>query len=284
MKRGEVYYLRGDRSYGHEMATGRPVVVVSSDDALRNSYTATVVFMTTAPKQWGTIVELNSTPRRSYVVCNQMATVDKERLADADKMCEVTAREMLEIEAGLLKVLGLNNDDVVCDNTDVIRLEFEKDFYKRECDKWRDGMFSLLSEKLDRKESEPVVIKEEKPVVVEKPVMQMTKEDLKPEMSDEEIMKVLEDAGMKVSKKKTNSVGNPESYRGRAKLAKDAKAVNINTATKEELEAIGINDQTARNIVNYRKKNGRYHGVEDLLLVPRFGKGCMAVFGPMLRV
>jgi DNA uptake protein ComE-like DNA-binding protein len=89
---------------------------------------------------------------------------------------------------------------------------------------------------------------------------------------------------MKVSKKKSSSAGNPELYRGKAKLAKDAKVVNINDATKEELVAIGINDQTARNIVNWRKKNGGYLSLEDLMLVPRFGKGCMAVFGPMLRV
>lgn len=53
-------------------------------------------------------------------------------------------------------------------------------------------------------------------------------------------------------------------------------AVNINTATKEELTSIkGIGDKRAQEIINYRKKNGDFKSVDDLEKVPGIGPGIM---------
>jgi len=56
-------------------------------------------------------------------------------------------------------------------------------------------------------------------------------------------------------------------------------AVNINTATKEELEALpGIGPVKAQAIVDYRAKNGRFKTPEDIMKVPGIKEG---TFGPL---
>ena len=53
-------------------------------------------------------------------------------------------------------------------------------------------------------------------------------------------------------------------------------AVNINTATKEELTSLkGIGDKRAQDIIDYRTKNGPFKSVDDLGKVPGIGPGTM---------
>ncbi len=54
-------------------------------------------------------------------------------------------------------------------------------------------------------------------------------------------------------------------------------AVNINTATKEELDAVkGIGPVKAQAIVDYRQKNGPFKSVDDLKSVKGFGDKSVA--------
>lgn len=51
-----------------------------------------------------------------------------------------------------------------------------------------------------------------------------------------------------------------------------AFAVDINTASQKELEAVkGIGPAKAKAIVDYRKKNGNFKSLDDLKSVPGFG-------------
>ena len=53
-------------------------------------------------------------------------------------------------------------------------------------------------------------------------------------------------------------------------------AVNINTATMEELTSIkGVGDKRAQEIIDYRTKNGPFKSVDDLEKVPGVGPGMM---------
>ena len=53
-------------------------------------------------------------------------------------------------------------------------------------------------------------------------------------------------------------------------------AVNINTATKEELTSIkGVGEKRAQEIIDYRTKNGPFKTVDDLQKVPGIGPGLM---------
>ena len=49
-------------------------------------------------------------------------------------------------------------------------------------------------------------------------------------------------------------------------------AVNLNTATAEQLESLsGVGPAKAQKIVEYRKKNGNFKTVDELNNVPDFG-------------
>ena len=53
-------------------------------------------------------------------------------------------------------------------------------------------------------------------------------------------------------------------------------AVNINTATKEELSTLqGIGEKRAQDIIDYRTKNGPFKSIDDLEKVPGVGPGRM---------
>jgi competence protein ComEA len=60
-------------------------------------------------------------------------------------------------------------------------------------------------------------------------------------------------------------------------------AVNINTATKEELTSLkGIGEKRAQDIINYRTKNGPFKTVDDLEKVPGIGPGLMKQIRPQI--
>jgi competence protein ComEA len=62
-----------------------------------------------------------------------------------------------------------------------------------------------------------------------------------------------------------------------------AAAVNINTATKEELTSLkGIGEKRAQDIINYRTKNGPFKTVDDLEKVPGIGPGIMKQIRPQI--
>lgn len=55
--------------------------------------------------------------------------------------------------------------------------------------------------------------------------------------------------------------------------AKSAVAVNLNTATASELEALpGIGASTAARIIEYRQKNGPFKKIEELMNVQGVGE------------
>jgi competence protein ComEA len=60
-------------------------------------------------------------------------------------------------------------------------------------------------------------------------------------------------------------------------------AVNINTATKEELTSLkGVGEKRAQDIIDYRTKNGNFKSVDDLEKVPGIGPGLMKQIRPQL--
>jgi competence protein ComEA len=61
-----------------------------------------------------------------------------------------------------------------------------------------------------------------------------------------------------------------------AMAAVSGAAVNINTASKEELTALkGVGDRRAQDIIDYRTKNGPFKSIDDLEKVPGIGPGFM---------
>ena len=61
--------------------------------------------------------------------------------------------------------------------------------------------------------------------------------------------------------------------------------VNINTANAKELAKIpGVGPVTAKNIIAYRKKNGKFKSTKDLLKVKGIGDKTMAKMKPQLKL
>jgi competence protein ComEA len=67
--------------------------------------------------------------------------------------------------------------------------------------------------------------------------------------------------------------------------ASPASPVNLNTATQAQLEALpGVGPKAAQRILDYRKQNGSFKKVEDLMNVKGFGEKTFLKLKPMLTV
>ena len=64
----------------------------------------------------------------------------------------------------------------------------------------------------------------------------------------------------------------------------EVRKVNVNTATVDEMQAVGLPLKLAQHIRAYRNKHGLFATLEDLLNVDLFGKTCMKRYGDRLEV
>lgn len=81
IQRGEIYHIYSLDSYGSEQSGSRPGIIVSNGYNNRYSPTVEVVFLTTKHKKAiPTHVRISSAERPSIALCEQVMTVDKERL------------------------------------------------------------------------------------------------------------------------------------------------------------------------------------------------------------
>lgn len=116
--RGEVYWWKFGDSVGSEEGAVRPGVIVSSEQGNKSSHTVNIVFLTTKTKYGRINVEVSNADRRSWAMCNQIATVDKLRVGNY--MSTLSEEEMADIDRAIMSALGLHNvgDDEDEPNTD----------------------------------------------------------------------------------------------------------------------------------------------------------------------
>jgi competence protein ComEA len=67
--------------------------------------------------------------------------------------------------------------------------------------------------------------------------------------------------------------------------AAPASPVNLNTASQAQLESLpGVGAKAAQRILDYRKQNGSFKKVEDLMNVKGFGEKTFLKLKPMLTI
>ena len=96
-------------------------------------------------------------------------------------------------------------------------------------------------------------------------------------------MAVIPAAAAQQAKAASASPGAPS----RASKATPAPAtpINLNTATQAQLESLpGVGTKAAQRILEYRKQNGSFKKVEDLMNVKGFGEKTFLKLKPMLTI
>lgn len=330
-ERGEVYGIRMDSGFGSEQGYFRPGVIVSCDRGNNSCPTVNVAFTTTRLKDMGINVEIMATGTRSWVLCNQLATVDKNRFGAC--MGKLTSREMQEVDEALEKVLDLGYvDDTALKEKDaeIAVLEAEKSDLKAEIARLKAqieakaddtasrevevAMWQKLYEKalgavVDMKFDFDVSNRKKSPVV-EKPQVEETPEPV--EENENTLLNVntctfseLRNCGVSSNIALTMMNRRPyktldevknvpgitnvmwailskkiyiEPVKPEPKKEADPgfEKLNINTASAKELQDVaGFSRTIAYRITGYRKKNGPFTCLEDLLKVAQIFPGTL---------
>ena len=285
MRRGEVWYVRSSDSYGTEMALGRPALIVSSDYGAEVATHVQVLWCTTSPKSPCVVLvdEMYQNYRETYAIYTQLVTIDKRRVSE--KIGRMSDEGMREIDNGLMKVLGLDNmisevgpeDESVIENlkNEIENLKLEIAIGNRMYEKALDKLAECrIENKLQKSEPAPVVITEP----------EQTKRGRKPKVEESGLNVDIEDLKRNMSTPKEDPDEDIKRIM-RDRVAKIVGKANVNTDSAEAIvAATGMSEQTAKEIVYGRKKYGGYDKLEDLLVVPRFGKGCLKRYGEKLTV
>ena len=153
IQRGDIYWVTMDgKPKYHVQGRSRPAIIVSNDKNNRHSLTVEVVFLTTKNKGGlPTHTYINSSPKRSTALCEQIQTVGIEQLEQYVGRC--TAEEMAAIDRCLRISLGLDepvtdgcekNESIPCEvrelaapsivripTTEEVRLTAERDLLRQ---------------------------------------------------------------------------------------------------------------------------------------------------------
>lgn len=131
IERGEIYYISNAKYYntGPNNTTGRPGVVVSSDELNKWSNFVEVVYLTSQEKKpMPTHVEVVC-KAPSTALCETIYTVNKDRLGDF--ICRCTDEEIRAINDGLLHSLGITPPVIEVEKEGVDNsIEVERNLYK----------------------------------------------------------------------------------------------------------------------------------------------------------
>lgn len=290
--RGDVWWVSVDDSVGREMQTGRPAVVISTDGATRFGDARVVAFLTTRNVANAASPQVVVRGRTNRVLCNHLRTVDARRFTE--KMGTLNEEEMFRVSGALASVFGLKpprmDTPVMNDNVN-IELRVQCDLYKKLYENALEQLAEMKFEQVT-KEPEPAVEEDQGDELVDindcdidELMRHGVTERVAREIVDNAPYRCVEDI------RKLPSMTDIMFHLAERELCciVDAEVlpekVNINTATANEIhQKIGINANTASRIVGYRKKNGPFKCLEDLLDVPRFGMGCWDKYHEMFTI
>jgi mRNA interferase MazF len=80
VSRFEVYLIRLDPTFGHEIRKTRPCLIISPDEMNHHIETVIIAPMTTKGRNYPTRIPVTFSGKKGRIVLDQMRTVDKARL------------------------------------------------------------------------------------------------------------------------------------------------------------------------------------------------------------
>lgn len=253
VRRGEIYSVVQDGVLPGEQGASRPALIISNNLGNDTSPVVNIVYLTTRDHDIGIHYgPTKATGRPSYVQCEQIYTVNKQRLGRL--MGSLSTNEMKEVEDKLDEVLDLGYID------DAPLKEKEKEI----------GVLKLQLEELKAKNAElnkkieahaDELITRDVELAVQKRMYEkavgiiaaMKAEPDMPENPRFPKKKPVEESP------KPEEPKNPEPSK-----PVEPKLVDINTATFSQLRAIGLSNNVVLTVINKRP----HKRVEDLKNIP----------------
>lgn len=115
--RGDIYYIHSKGTWGAEIDSGRPAVIVSNNKGNAYSNTVEVVYLTSQEKKRDYPFHAKVMCRvPSIALCEQVCTVSRDRLGEFIR--SVTTSEMAAIDKAIMVSLDL--EKYATDNTEAV--------------------------------------------------------------------------------------------------------------------------------------------------------------------
>lgn len=271
-ERGEIYWVRVDAGVGSETGIGRPGLIVSCQKSNDASECVNIAWLTTQNKPLPWHILTFSTGKRSFIMCNQIATIDKSRIGKF--LSKLPPDEMKEVDTALEEQfdLGYIDDSAVKEKEiEIAALETEKKelltevallkaklevaeakhkdellAQRVEVDMWQGLYMKSLDQVVSMKLNGDIAIRTEKrPVVPEEPVV------------------------LEVPK-------NPEPPK--VEETQEPELLDINTCKFSELRDAGLSSNIVLTIINRRP----HKKLEDIKNVPGMTKSMYQIMSKKL--
>lgn len=256
VRRGEIYSVIQEGALPGEQGASRPALIISNNTGNDTSPVVIVAFLTTRDHNIGIHYgPTKATGRPSYIMCEQLGTISKQRLGRL--LGSLTPNEMREVEAKLDEVLDLG----YVDDTPVKEKEQEINALKLQLEELKSEVFRLKTS-LDATRDEVLTRDVEIAVhkrMYEKAVGVIAAMRAEPDMPENPRFpnkKIAEPPKPVEEPKKPEPPKNPEPPK--------PKLTDINTATFSQLRGIGLSNGIVLAVINGRP----YKKVEDLKKIP----------------
>lgn len=125
-KRGDIYMCVDAYATGHEIYGNRPVIVLTPQNIIDKYNVANVVPLSTTLRKGEEHAVIKSSKFTSIAMCEQMKSVDIERLTE--KLGEITEEELYAIELSVQAATGIQRNHC-CSNKN--ELQVQLDTYKK---------------------------------------------------------------------------------------------------------------------------------------------------------
>lgn len=151
-ERGEIWWVSVGNAPGSTKLIGRPALIITDVGTCENPFALSVAYLTSSPKNSPIIPCVQYSGNKTWVLCDQIATVEKEVLSR--KIAKLSDHEMRKVEYGLRKALGLSENAKPVEQPDQASLIVERDTYKKLYEK---ALEMLVDKRFEKDQNEPVV-------------------------------------------------------------------------------------------------------------------------------